>query len=78
MWVKRFWDGGGMIGPQEYDPAQLGAGFAAYSEKEREYMRKALDLAGTQNGAYNIAPVLDLVRQADALGFEVVKKRPTE
>lgn len=46
----------------------------AYQNKERELLNRALQLVGPVHPAYNIAPVLELVRQADALGFDVIAR----
>lgn len=48
--------------------------FEAYQLKERELLNRALQLVGPVHPMYNIAPVLDLVRQADALGFDLVRR----
>lgn len=50
--------------------------YEAYQHKERELMQKALQLAGPVHPAYNMAPILDLVRQADALGFDLIPRNP--
>lgn len=82
--LKRFFDSGSLASkPIEYDPAQLGywaqsAGYTEYVERERRYQQKALELVGNVHGAFNLAPIIELVRQADALGFDVVVRRPDE
>jgi hypothetical protein len=51
--------------------------FDLYQERERAIMNRAMQLAqhyGCCNPMMNIAPLVDLVRQADALGFDVVPK----
>ena len=48
-----------------------------WAETERRYKVKAVELCKGQHPAYNIDPVLTLVRLADRLGFDVVT-RPTE
>ena len=45
-------------------------------EYERSVMQRALQLTGGGHPAYNIQPLLDLIKQADALGFDVIPKRP--
>ena len=50
------------------------SGQQAWFEYEQRMMVKARDLAGDQHPAYNIAPLLDLVKQADRLGFDVVRR----
>jgi hypothetical protein len=47
-----------------------------YERRERALMNRALQLVGQGHPYYNIAPVLDLIRQADALGFDLVRKQP--
>jgi hypothetical protein len=48
--------------------------YEQYVERERGYVRKALELLGDVPSAYNMAPVVDLIRIADSLGVDVVKR----
>lgn len=48
--------------------------FDEYVAREREYERKALELTKGCPPEFNIAPYIELVRAADALGFDVISK----
>jgi hypothetical protein len=49
--------------------------YEEYVERERRYLATALALVGSNvSPVYNIAPLLDLVRQADALGYDVAAR----
>jgi hypothetical protein len=43
-------------------------------ERYRAIVFKALELAGPQHPAFNLQPYIELVRAADALGLDVVKR----
>lgn len=48
--------------------------FVDHQAKERELMNRALQLVGPTDPMYNLAPLLQLLRAADALGFDVVRR----
>lgn len=50
----------------------------AYVEAEKRYQRIAFELCKGCDPMFNIAPILDLVRLADAHGFELVNKPRNE
>ncbi len=50
------------------------SGQQQWFEYEQRMLAKARALASDQDPAYNIAPLLDLVKQADRLGFDVVAR----
>lgn len=47
--------------------------YEEWQEQERCYEAKARELTSDQSPRYNIAPLVDLIRVADRLGFDVVK-----
>lgn len=49
-----------------------------YHKREEAYRRKALELVGPQHLLFNIAPIIQLVREADALGLDLVKRAPSK
>ena len=50
------------------------SGQQQWFEYEQRMLAKARALASDQDPAYNIAPLLELVKQADRLGFDVCKR----
>lgn len=50
------------------------SGQAQWLEYEQRMLTKARDLVSGCDPAYNIAPVLDLVKQADRMGFNLVRR----
>ena len=51
--------------------------FEQFQQREAEYAAKAYELCKDQHPSYNLGPVMDLLRQADALGFDVVRRPPS-
>jgi hypothetical protein len=83
MMLKRLWDACGMAQtPQEYDRASLyhgqgqidGSAYLEYMRREQSFVDRAGKLAEGFSPYYNIAPLVDLVRKADAMGFDVVRR----
>lgn len=52
------------------------ANIEAWVEMERKAQLKALELVGDCHPCFNITPTLELVRQAWALGYDVVRPTP--
>lgn len=48
--------------------------YEEYMQRERGYFSKAIELLGDVPPQYNLAPLLSLIRSADSLGFDVVKR----
>ena len=49
--------------------------FNQAAEYEQRMLAKARELVSGQDPAFNIAPTLELVKMADRMGYDVVKRR---
>lgn len=52
----------------------LANGFNRANEWEHRMMQKARELTGDQNPMFNMAPTLELVKLADSMGYDVVRR----
>jgi hypothetical protein len=55
---------------------QLSGHYARYLEFERGVSRRVYELSRGQSPYYNIAPLLELVRMAHSMGYDVVPQKP--
>lgn len=51
--------------------------FEQFQQREAEYAAKAYELCKDLHPSYNLTPVMDLVRKADELGFDLVRRPPS-